>query len=143
MDYRSFSLGCSRIRRFYTFRKLLQFGNNRKPDSASMGGYFRALRSSPAASRATLRSDCLYSYFCGALDTVPTQQSTPKPGKLFGLFLILLFGARFVIEYVKIDQVAFEEGMLLNMGQTLSIPFILVGIYLVSRKPKRISGVKK
>ncbi|MGO1595375.1 MAG: prolipoprotein diacylglyceryl transferase [Sphingobacterium sp.] len=75
--------------------------------------------------------------------TLYQRNKDPKPGKLFGLFLILLFGARFVIEYVKIDQVAFEEGMLLNMGQTLSIPFILVGIYLVSRKPKRISGVKK
>lgn len=75
--------------------------------------------------------------------TLYQRNKDPKPGKLFGLFLILLFGARFVIEYVKIDQVAFEEGMLLNMGQTLSIPFILVGIYLVSRRPKRISGVKK
>lgn len=64
------------------------------------------------------------------------RNKNPKPGSLFGLFLILLFGARFVIEYVKIDQVAFEEGMLLNMGQILSIPFILLGIFLLRRKPK-------
>ncbi|MBV2227225.1 MULTISPECIES: prolipoprotein diacylglyceryl transferase [Sphingobacterium] len=64
------------------------------------------------------------------------KNKDPKPGKLFGIFLILLFGARFVIEYVKIDQVAFEAGMLLNMGQILSIPFILLGIFLLVRKPK-------
>lgn len=60
----------------------------------------------------------------------------PIPGKFFGIFLILLFGARFFIEFVKIDQVAFEAGMLLNMGQILSIPFILVGIFLLLRTPK-------
>ncbi len=64
------------------------------------------------------------------------KNKDPKPGKLFGIFLILLFGTRFVIEYVKIDQVAFEAGMLLNMGQILSIPFILLGIFLLVRKPK-------
>jgi len=64
------------------------------------------------------------------------KNKNPKPGMLFGLFLILLFGARFIIEYVKIDQVAFEAGMLLNMGQILSIPFILLGIFLLFRKPK-------
>lgn len=75
--------------------------------------------------------------------TLYQKNSKRKPAALFGLFLILLFGARFVIEYVKIDQVAFEEGMLLNMGQLLSIPFILLGIYLLSRKPKHLAGQKK
>lgn len=51
-----------------------------------------------------------------------------KPGLLFGLFLILVFGFRFFVEYVKEDQVAFEAGMKLNMGQWLSIPFVLIGI---------------
>ncbi len=64
------------------------------------------------------------------------KNMNPKPGKLFGIALILLFGLRFLIEYVKIDQVDFESGMLLNMGQILSIPFILIGIYLLLRKPK-------
>ncbi len=51
-----------------------------------------------------------------------------KPGLLFGLFLILVFGFRFFVEYVKEDQVAFEAGMKLNMGQWLSIPFVVRGI---------------
>ena len=52
-----------------------------------------------------------------------------KPGVLFGIFLILLFSARFVIEYVKLPQEAFENNMMLNMGQWLSVPFILLGVF--------------
>jgi len=48
-------------------------------------------------------------------------------GLLISLFLILVFSARFLIEFVKEPQVAFESKMVLNMGQLLSIPFILVG----------------
>jgi len=51
----------------------------------------------------------------------------PPRGVLFSLFLILVFGMRFLIEFIKEDQVAFESGMALNMGQWLSIPFILLG----------------
>ena len=49
-------------------------------------------------------------------------------GTFIGLFFIGCFGARFLIEFIKEPQVGFEEGMLLNMGQLLSIPFILLGI---------------
>ena len=61
----------------------------------------------------------------------------PRRGVLFSLFVILVFGMRFMIEFIKEDQVAFEAGMALNMGQWLSIPFILLGIlilWLYSRK---------
>jgi len=51
-----------------------------------------------------------------------------KNGFFFGLGSVLFFTARFVIEFVKEDQVGFEKGMTFNMGQLLSIPFILVGI---------------
>ncbi|MBE0675242.1 MAG: prolipoprotein diacylglyceryl transferase [Bacteroidales bacterium] len=50
------------------------------------------------------------------------------PGVLTSLFFILVFTARFFIEYVKEDQVAFEAGMKLNMGQLLSIPFVVGGL---------------
>ncbi|MCB9230501.1 MAG: prolipoprotein diacylglyceryl transferase [Bacteroidia bacterium] len=49
----------------------------------------------------------------------------------FGLFLILTFTARFIIEFFKEGQVGFEEGMTLNMGQLLSIPFVIGGIFFV------------
>ena len=49
-------------------------------------------------------------------------------GTLTGIFFIGCFGSRFLIEFIKNDQVDFEAGMALNMGQLLSIPFILLGI---------------
>jgi prolipoprotein diacylglyceryl transferase len=52
-------------------------------------------------------------------------------GFLFGLFFIGCFGMRFLIEFIKEDQVDFEAGMTLNMGQWLSVPFILAGIFFV------------
>ncbi len=63
----------------------------------------------------------------------------PRNGQNFGLFLILLFLARFIIEFFKENQVAFESGMALNMGQYLSIPFILAGfIIILSRRRNMI-----
>jgi prolipoprotein diacylglyceryl transferase len=65
------------------------------------------------------------------------------PGVLFGLFLALLFTVRFLIEFIKEEQVAFEKGMFLNMGQMLSIPFILLGIYFLIRPKIRYSEVRE
>lgn len=61
--------------------------------------------------------------------------SIPQVGKgfYFGLCIMLIFTARIFIELVKEDQVDFENGMLLNMGQLLSIPFILTGGYFCRR----------
>lgn len=58
-----------------------------------------------------------------------------KKGSLFGLFLILVFSVRFLIEFLKENQEVFENALPINMGQILSIPFILVGLYFVSRRP--------
>jgi phosphatidylglycerol:prolipoprotein diacylglycerol transferase len=62
-------------------------------------------------------------------------------GLLFGLTITLIFIMRILIEFLKINQVDFEKGMSLNMGQILSIPFVLLGLYFVSfnllkNKPK-------
>ena len=59
-----------------------------------------------------------------------------KRGFLFGLFLTGLFGARFLIEFIKEPQVDFEAGMTLNMGQLLSIPFVVAGIILMIRSSR-------
>ena len=56
-----------------------------------------------------------------------------RPGMLFSTFLTGIFGTRFLIEFVKNPQVEFEQDMLLNMGQLLSIPFILAGIFFIVR----------
>jgi prolipoprotein diacylglyceryl transferase len=67
-----------------------------------------------------------------------------RPGLLFGLFLALVFGARFLIEYIKEDQVPFEATMQLNMGQLLSIPLVIAGLIIIvySYRKKAISGQK-
>ena len=54
-----------------------------------------------------------------------------RDGFIFGVFMIMLFSARFFIEFVKNDQVGFESGMTLNMGQWLSLPFILAGVLMI------------
>ncbi len=51
-------------------------------------------------------------------------------GLIFGVFFMMIFGARFLIEFIKEDQEAFESAMSLNMGQWLSIPFVLAGLIL-------------
>ncbi|SEM29734.1 Prolipoprotein diacylglyceryl transferase [bacterium A37T11] len=61
-----------------------------------------------------------------------------KPGLIFGIFLILLFGARFGLEFLKENQEDFENGMQYNMGQLLSIPFMLLGVFLLFRKPPAV-----
>lgn len=63
-----------------------------------------------------------------------------RPGAMFGIFLIALFGIRFLIEFIKNPQEDFEVGMILNMGQLLSIPFIVAGcvlLYHAYRAPEK------
>ena len=63
-------------------------------------------------------------------------------GTFIGLFLIGCFGSRFLIEFIKNDQVDFEAGMALNMGQILSIPFVLLGIgFLVYAYKKKLPAL--
>jgi len=67
------------------------------------------------------------------------KNAEARPGLIFGVFLTWLFTARLLIEFLKNPQVAFEESMILNMGQLLSLPFILAGIYMIVqalRRPK-------
>ena len=54
-------------------------------------------------------------------------------GFYFGYAITLIFVMRILIEFVKINQVEFENGMLLNMGQILSIPFIFIGVYFINK----------
>lgn len=64
-------------------------------------------------------------------------QAYRREGLLIGTFFEIIFGTRFVLEFIKNDQEAFEADQLLNMGQWLSLPFILIGIYLIIRAYKR------
>lgn len=57
-------------------------------------------------------------------------------GRVFGYFLILLFGARFVLEFFKVGQTDRDDTLAINTGQILSIPFVLLGCYLLWRSYK-------
>jgi prolipoprotein diacylglyceryl transferase len=61
-------------------------------------------------------------------------KAAPPEGSLFGMFLILLFSGRFFLEYTKIPQADFAADWAINMGQVLSIPMVLIGLYIVIKK---------
>ena len=59
------------------------------------------------------------------------RNAEERPWLLSGVFFLVTFGARFLIEFVKNPQEAWEADMVINMGQILSIPFILLGLALI------------
>ncbi len=69
-----------------------------------------------------------------------SHQANPPPGRIFGFFLIILWSLRFVYEYLKENQEAFEGDLPINMGQILSIPLILIGIYVLIQSYKKPSN---
>ena len=60
-----------------------------------------------------------------------------KPGFLFGTFFVLLWSVRFFVEFVKERQNELDESFSLAIGQMLSIPFILIGLYFMFRPTKK------
>ena len=78
---------------------------------------------------------CMWLYF--------KKDAWKKEGLIFGVFMICVFGSRFFIEFLKNNQEEFEADMILNMGQWLSIPFILAGIYFVWRAMRLGKAMKK
>ena len=63
-------------------------------------------------------------------------RSKNREGLLTGVFFVFIFLARFLIEFIKEDQEEFEADMALNMGQWLSVPFIMTGLFLILRALK-------
>ncbi len=57
-------------------------------------------------------------------------------GRIFGMFMILLWSLRFAYEFLKENQVSFEDQLPFNMGQILSIPLVLVGVFILIRSYK-------
>lgn len=83
---------------------------------------------------------CYFALFALLMWMYWRKNAEERPGLIFGVFLVGIFLPRFLIEFIKNNQVAFEQDMALNMGQCLSIPFVLCGIYLIYRamtRPKK------
>ncbi len=70
------------------------------------------------------------------------KENTPR-GIMIGWFMVLVFGARFFVEFVKEVQVGFEQDMALNMGQILSIPFVIFGIFMILYSYKHKDNIEK
>jgi phosphatidylglycerol---prolipoprotein diacylglyceryl transferase len=70
------------------------------------------------------------------------KEGKPSQGYIFGFFLSAVFGMRFLIEFIKEPQEFFETTMALNLGQLLSIPFILFGIVLILKSKGLINSRK-
>lgn len=68
------------------------------------------------------------------------QKDRVGTGFYFGLCLTWIFTFRFFVEFLKKTQVDFEDSMPLDMGQLLSIPFIIVGIYYMFKALKSVGG---
>ena len=60
-----------------------------------------------------------------------------KPGLLFGVFMVVLWSARFIVEFVKVGQTERDSFWMLNTGQILSLPMIAIGAYIL------VSAIKK
>ncbi|WP_428738940.1 prolipoprotein diacylglyceryl transferase [Sulfurimonas sp.] len=65
------------------------------------------------------------------------SQNRLKDGFLFGLFLVLVFIVRILVEFVKVRQADYATDMMFSTGQYLSVPFILIGAYLMYRALKK------
>ena len=76
---------------------------------------------------------CYFALFALLMWMYWRKNAETRPGLIFGVFFIGIFLPRFLIEFIKNDQVGFEASMTLNMGQLLSIPFVLAGVFLVIR----------
>ena len=76
--------------------------------------------------------------FCVLLFIYKSKKIKRQNGLMVGVLFILMFVGRFIIEFVKENQVEFEDSLTLNMGQILSIPLILLGIAITfySKKSK-------
>lgn len=82
---------------------------------------------------------CYFALFALLMWMYWRKNAEERPGLIFGVFLIGIFTPRFFIEFIKNPQEAFEQSMVLNMGQWLSIPFIIAGISLIiyaMRRPR-------
>jgi prolipoprotein diacylglyceryltransferase len=65
------------------------------------------------------------------------RKASLPAGRLFGAFIVILFTLRFAYEFLKENQVDFEEEMSFNLGQLLSVPMILFGLYILARSYRK------
>ncbi len=98
------------------------------PTSKSWAFVFERVDNIPRHPAQLYEAIAYFSIFIIMIVLYKMKREKLKNGFLFGLAVVLIFIARFFIEFIKERQVAFEENLKLDMGQILSIPYILIGI---------------
>lgn len=93
--------------------------------------FLRDGQTTPAHPTQIYEALCYFALFGLLMWMYWKRNDQERPWLLTGVFFIWTFGTRFLIEYVKNPQEAWEHDMVLNMGQILSIPFVLIGIGMV------------
>ncbi len=104
-----------------------------KPTGSDWGVIFQRHDSIPRHPTQVYESMSYFFFFMVLLFLYSKTDIGKKPGMLSGVFLVTMLPARLFLEFLKEIQSGFEAGWILNMGQILSIPFILFGIYLLLR----------
>lgn len=116
------------------FIRLANFMNSEiigMPTTKPWGVIFERVDNLPRHPAQLYEAICYFIIFAIMMILYKKMRDKLKSGFFFGLVLVLIFTARFIIEFFKEVQVGFEDGMTFNMGQLLSVPYIVVGIAFV------------
>jgi prolipoprotein diacylglyceryl transferase len=137
------TFGIKFIRDYFTQQDAVTKTNISDPDAA-----YQAIATDPQYSNLLMQVPLkhpaqLYESFCYIfvffllLFLYWKTKTAQKQGMLFGLFLILLWSVRFVVEYVKESQGGFGDNTIFSTGQWLSLPFIAIGLYFVFKAKQK------
>jgi len=107
-----------------------------KPTDVSWAFIFTAIDDIPRHPAQLYESIAYFIFFLILLFIYYKGIEKNRSGLLFGIFLVLIFTFRFFVEFLKENQSGFEKAMALNMGQILSIPFVIAGFIFISRSFK-------
>ncbi|OQX96544.1 MAG: prolipoprotein diacylglyceryl transferase [Bacteroidetes bacterium 4572_128] len=94
---------------------------------------FKRIDEIPRHPAQVYESICYFIIFIGLYFYFKKYYKNFSKGNIFSFFLIFVFLTRFILEFFKENQEVFEESLFINMGQILSIPFILIGISIFIR----------
>lgn len=113
-----------------------------KPTGSNYGFIFTHIDQVPRHPTQIYESTTYFLLALGLLWMYRSFKHKPPQGLLLGVSLIVVFAARFILEFFKENQEAFEKSLPINMGQILSIPFCALGIFLVIQSLKKTQVVQ-
>lgn len=124
----AFTAACIRVGNFFNSEIL------GKPSDVPWAIIFKSAGETVPRHPAMLYESLSYLLLFGLLYALYQKTKAKTKGQMIGLMFFWIFSSRFVIEFYKENQVSFENDLPLNMGQMLSIPFILLGLLAFSGK---------